>query len=947
MRISALVLLAGCAPSAIQDDSGMADLVDGLALRVEAIATELQGATAASAQRDADLGARLDVTDYTVAQLTEETHTAVANLAAQADSLDGRLQTVESQLADGVATGADVQARLDALDAGLASSRESLTLLSSDDPEAPGRVTVLEGQVEALQATTGSSGSLAVDLADARARLTTLEAASGPTGPLPTAIDALAARVTDVETFTATTGPFASDLADARTRLATLEAASGPTGTLPTAIDALAARVTDVETFTATTGPFASDLADARARLTTLEGDLDTLRTDSEATSGRVTSLEGDLALTEQGLSALVSEDPTTPGRLPVLEARVRQVESSIADLGTLVDDAQAQAAVLAPLVAGAQDGAAALEAARQSAQVLSDTLLAQVDSGGTLRDDLDAANALAGTRLDAATTLSALLTAQHDTGTTLSSTLATQLTEGTDLSARLSNDNEVATTLAADLGSRIDTATGLNDTLTARIAQATEAAASLAAQIVLAADTLATLGVDAIDSRLDALEAAASPAGTLTTGLSDAIGRIEILEDVAGADGTTPTALNALTGRVSTLEGAASPTGTLTTGLSGVASRVTTVEGSVGVLTTTTNTLQGLVDDLSAAADAMTLDLDGLAADVAQLLEDVSFLDASVFTPGTGVLDLVDGLDLRVATLEDDLAALLSSSDNRLDALELGSVPVGTVIDWYRPTAGTAVPAGWKIMDGTVVNDPASPMHGLTVPDMTGKFTRGVSAGSQASIGATGGSDSHDHSVDYAHGHVGGSFSTTVSSTGSTTLSGNNSMSGSNAMSGSNSMSGSGSGTTGDAGQHNHIWSYTAGTDVVGGGEDFYSGDGTVVHNWGATGFGTGLSNTVSGGTRFYPLASVGPFLKTFRTDTATNHNHSFSVSNVSVSGTTSVSGTVSVSGDVSVSGTTTVSGTASSDSVTMPSASFSTTSGTGANVPSYVGFVKLVRIR
>jgi UDP-N-acetylglucosamine enolpyruvyl transferase len=54
-----------------------------------------------------------------------------------------------------------------------------------------------------------------------------------------------------------------------------------------------------------------------------------------------------------------------------------------------------------------------------------------------------------------------------------------------------------------------------------------------------------------------------------------------------------------------------------------------------------------------------------------------------------------------------------------------------------------------------------------------------------------------------------------------------------------------------------------------------------------------------------------------------------------------------VSVSGTTSVSGNVSVSGTASSSSVTMPSTTLSTTSGSGSNVPVYVGFVKLIRIR
>jgi hypothetical protein len=283
-----------------------------------------------------------------------------------------------------------------------------------------------------------------------------------------------------------------------------------------------------------------------------------------------------------------------------------------------------------------------------------------------------------------------------------------------------------------------------------------------------------------------------------------------------------------------------------------------------------------------------------------------------------------MDALDLGVGALASDLLGVEASADARLDAVEQQVVPVGTVIDWYRPSAGTPVPAGWKVMDGTAVNDPQSPMFGVVVPDMTGKFARGVASSDQGAVGATGGSNQHDHTVNYTHGHTDGSFSTTVSSSGANTISGTISGTG----------SGTGSGSTGGAGAHSHVWSTTGGSI----GEDFISGDGAVIHDWSTTGFGTGLSTTVGGGTRFFPLAAVAPSgARSFSTAGVGNHSHTVSVSSLSVS----VSGTASVSGNVSVSGT------ASSDSVTTPSTALSTTSGAAGNVPAYVGFVKLIRIR
>lgn len=68
------------------------------------------------------------------------------------------------------------------------------------------------------------------------------------------------------------------------------------------------------------------------------------------------------------------------------------------------------------------------------------------------------------------------------------------------------------------------------------------------------------------------------------------------------------------------------------------------------------------------------------------------------------------------------------------------GDVPIGTVIDWWRADSSVDVPLGYKICDGTEVSDPRSPLNGTAVPNLNGKFIRGVSDPNQ--IGASGGQD-------------------------------------------------------------------------------------------------------------------------------------------------------------------------------------------------------------
>ncbi|MBX5484122.1 MAG: hypothetical protein IRZ16_20035 [Myxococcaceae bacterium] len=69
--------------------------------------------------------------------------------------------------------------------------------------------------------------------------------------------------------------------------------------------------------------------------------------------------------------------------------------------------------------------------------------------------------------------------------------------------------------------------------------------------------------------------------------------------------------------------------------------------------------------------------------------------------------------------------------------------VPIGTVIDWWRPNADIQVPDAWQICDGRTVTDPASPLNGVQLPDLGDRFILG--AADAASMGPVG-SDSHHH---------------------------------------------------------------------------------------------------------------------------------------------------------------------------------------------------------
>jgi hypothetical protein len=79
--------------------------------------------------------------------------------------------------------------------------------------------------------------------------------------------------------------------------------------------------------------------------------------------------------------------------------------------------------------------------------------------------------------------------------------------------------------------------------------------------------------------------------------------------------------------------------------------------------------------------------------------------------------------------------AAELRGQFNALHSLIGGAagVPVGSVVAWLKNLSGVpTLPDGWIECNGQVVNDPASPLHGVTLPDLNGgagRFLRGAAA--------------------------------------------------------------------------------------------------------------------------------------------------------------------------------------------------------------------------
>jgi hypothetical protein len=130
------------------------------------------------------------------------------------------------------------------------------------------------------------------------------------------------------------------------------------------------------------------------------------------------------------------------------------------------------------------------------------------------------------------------------------------------------------------------------------------------------------------------------------------------------------------------------------------------------------------------------------------------------------GAADMADHL----GSLDADDVALVGHKH------EAASVPIGSVISWWRPDSSVPIPDGYRACDGSMIDDPESPYDGHVLPDLTNRFVLGVVP---EDVGAQGGSASHGHSV-------------SVASAGSHNHSGSTSSAGSHAHSGSTSTAGS-----------------------------------------------------------------------------------------------------------------------------------------------------------
>src|SRR5262245_58994811 len=83
----------------------------------------------------------------------------------------------------------------------------------------------------------------------------------------------------------------------------------------------------------------------------------------------------------------------------------------------------------------------------------------------------------------------------------------------------------------------------------------------------------------------------------------------------------------------------------------------------------------------------------------------------------------------------------------------DLLGVPIGTIRAYAGPLSPNTLRDRWKLCNGTVVNDPASPLNGLQVPNLSdNRFLMGVAQPADINVGA----GSNDLSNDGSHSHAG-----------------------------------------------------------------------------------------------------------------------------------------------------------------------------------------------
>ena len=110
------------------------------------------------------------------------------------------------------------------------------------------------------------------------------------------------------------------------------------------------------------------------------------------------------------------------------------------------------------------------------------------------------------------------------------------------------------------------------------------------------------------------------------------------------------------------------------------------------------------------------------------------------------------------------DLGTDTIANDVTFQIMVDGLMPIGSVIDVWRPTAIASLLASvdtdiWQIGDGSTISDAASDFDGMTIPDLSNRYLIGAGAEGSTLIGSAAvdatPSGNASHQIDIAHSHT------------------------------------------------------------------------------------------------------------------------------------------------------------------------------------------------
>ena len=114
----------------------------------------------------------------------------------------------------------------------------------------------------------------------------------------------------------------------------------------------------------------------------------------------------------------------------------------------------------------------------------------------------------------------------------------------------------------------------------------------------------------------------------------------------------------------------------------------------------------------------------------------------------------MVDGI-ITIDKIADGAVTGTKFADSAIVSAKISSdvpqIPVGAIFAWAKSLSGVPpLPEGWVECNGQTIDDPESPLNGVTLPDLnsSNRFLRG-----NTSSGSTGGASTadHDHQI-YPH---------------------------------------------------------------------------------------------------------------------------------------------------------------------------------------------------